>query len=188
VRTPIAPQRGAALIVSLIMLLLITILAVTAFRLGNSNLQIVGNIQQRSQAIAAAQYAIDSTISSVQFTVTPSSPVPNPCSGTNVVCVDASSATATTSGTGEIDVTVTPTCDSIQPIPVTALNFSDPNDAGCIVGTSQNFGVAGANSNDSMCSNSVWNIDAAAKDTVTGATATVDEGTGVRVPSWTTCP
>lgn len=186
-KSPVASQRGAALIVSLIMLLLITILAVTAFRLGKSNMQIVGNIQQRNQAIAAAQYAINTTISSVQFVATPASPVPNPCIGTNTVCVTAAGAT-TTSGTGEIDVTVTPSCDSIQPIPVTALNFADPNDAGCLVGTGQNFGVAGANSNDSMCSNSVWNIHAAAQDTVTGATASVDEGAGVRVPSWTTCP
>src|SRR5437763_142545 len=40
-------QRGATLIVSLIMLLLITLLAVSSFTLGKANLQIVGNIQQR---------------------------------------------------------------------------------------------------------------------------------------------
>jgi Tfp pilus assembly protein PilX len=188
VRTAIAPQRGAALIVSLIMLLLITILAVTSFRLGKSNLQIMGNIRQRDQGIHSAQLAIDQTISGMQFANNPSSPVPNPCMGTNTVCIDPSTGSTTTSGTGEIDVTVTPACDSIQPIPVTALNFSDPNDVGCLVGAGQNFGVAGANSNDSMCSNSVWNIHGAAQDSVTGATATVDEGAGVRVPSWTTCP
>jgi len=187
VNSSVVSQRGTALIVSLIMLLLITILAVTAFRLGKSNMQIVGNIQQRNQLIAAAQYAVNTTISSVQFVATPGSPVPNPCIGTSTVCVTAAGAT-TSSGTGEIDVTVTPSCDSIQPIPVTALNFADPNDAGCLVGTGQNFGLAGASSNASMCSNSVWNIHAAAQDSVTGATASVDEGAGVRVPSWTTCP
>ncbi|TLY72603.1 MAG: hypothetical protein E6K46_03125 [Gammaproteobacteria bacterium] len=40
-------QRGATLIVSLIMLLLITLLAVSSFTLGKANLQIVGNMQQR---------------------------------------------------------------------------------------------------------------------------------------------
>lgn len=187
-RTTPVQQRGAALIISLIMLLLITILAVTAFRLGKSNLQVMGNIRLRDQGIRGAQFAIDQTVSSLQFTATPSSPVANPCIGTNTVCVDPNSASATTSGTGEIDVTVTPTCDSIQPIPVTALNFTNPNDAGCLVSASQNFGVTGAASNNSMCSNSVWNIHAAATDTVTGATATVDEGAGVRVSSATTCP
>lgn len=187
-RTAIVPQRGAALIVSLIMLLLITILAVTAFRLGKSNLQIMGNIRLRDQGIHAAQFAIDQTISSMQFVASPASPVPNPCIGTNTLCVDPSGTGATTSGTGEIDVTITPYCDSIQPIPVTALNFADPNDAGCLVGAGQSFGVVGASSNDSMCSNSVWNVNASAQDSVTKATATVDEGTGVRVPVWTTCP
>ncbi len=183
-RTPTAPQRGAALIVSLIMLLLITILAVTAFRIGKSNMQIIGNIQQRDQAIDAAQFAIDQTISSVQFTLTPTNAVPNPCNGTpNLVCA------AATGGSGsDINVTVDPTCDSIQPIAVTQLNFSDPNDAGCLIGASQDFGVTGASSNNSMCSNSVWNINATATDNVTGATATVDEGAGVRVSSSTTCP
>jgi len=47
-------QRGAALIVSLIMLLLITLLAISSFTVGKSNLQIVGNMQQRAQALAAA--------------------------------------------------------------------------------------------------------------------------------------
>ena len=37
-------QRGATLIVSLIMLLLITLLAISSFTLGKGNLQIVGNM------------------------------------------------------------------------------------------------------------------------------------------------
>src|SRR5207302_6258410 len=64
-------QRGATLIVSLIMLLLITLLAVSSFTLGKGNLQIVGNMQQRQQAFAAAQGAVASVISSNQFSATP---------------------------------------------------------------------------------------------------------------------
>ncbi|TLY59071.1 MAG: hypothetical protein E6K48_12365 [Gammaproteobacteria bacterium] len=55
-------QRGATLIVSLIMLLLITLLAVSSFTLGKANLQIVGNMQQRNQAFAAAQGAVAAVI------------------------------------------------------------------------------------------------------------------------------
>jgi Tfp pilus assembly protein PilX len=184
VRTLIARQRGAALIVSLIMLLLITILAVTAFRLGKSNLQIIGNVQQRDQEVDAGQFAIDQTVSSLQFTLTPTNAVPNPCNGVpNEVCAAAAGGTGS-----DITVTVNPTCDSIQPIPVTALNFSDPNDAGCLIGAGQNYGVSGASSNNSMCSNSLWNINAKATDNVTGSVATVDEGAAVRVSSATTCP
>lgn len=179
-----ARQRGAVLIVALIMLLLITILAVTAFRLGKSNLEIVGNVQQRAQLLGSAQYAVNQTISSMQFTATPANAVANPCNGApNEVC------TAANGGAGQdIDVKISPICVSVQPIPVSALNYSDPNDAGCLIGSSQNFGVTGASSNDSMCSYSVWNIHAAASDQTTNASATIDEGAGVRVSSSTSCP
>ena len=69
-------ERGATLIVSLIMLLLITLLAVSSFTLGKGNLQIVGNMQQRNQAFAAAQGAVAAVISSTQFTATPANAIP----------------------------------------------------------------------------------------------------------------
>lgn len=177
-------QRGATLIVSLIMLVLITLLAVSSFSLGKGNVQIVGNMQQRNQTFAAAQLAVATTISSTQFTATPTSPIPTPCVvGPNTVCVDVNG-----DGANDITVVVTPTCDSIQPIPVTQLNFNNPNDAGCLVGVSQNFGVTGAANNNSMCSNSVWDIQASATDTLTGANYVVDQGVGVRVAATTICP
>lgn len=176
-------QRGATLIVSLIMLLLITLLAVSSFSLGKGNVQIVGNMQQRSQAFAAAQQAVATTISSTQFTATPTDAIAAPCMGNNTVCVDVNG-----SGNPDIQVVVTPTCDSIQPIPVNQLDFANPNDAGCLVGASQAFGVTGAANNNSLCSNSVWEIQASATDQLTGANYVVDEGVGVRVPSTTVCP
>ena len=177
-------QRGATLIVSLIMLVLITLLAVSSFSLGKGNMQIVGNMQQRAQAFAAAQQAVALTISSTQFTATPASPLPTPCvMGPNTVCVGVNG-----DGADDITVVVTPTCDSIQPIPVTQLNFNNPNDAGCLVGAGQDFGVTGAANNNSLCSNSVWEVQASATDTLTGANYVMDEGVAVRVPSTTICP
>lgn len=176
-------QRGATLIVSLIMLLLITLLAVTSFRLGNSNLQVVGNMQQRKQALAAAQSAVELVISSTQFTVTPSNAIPNPCISPNTTCTDVN-------GDGVTDITtvVNPTCVAIEPIPVSALNFSNPNDAGCVVGADQSFGVVGGTNNNSMCANSVWDVQATATDAVTSAQYVIDEGSGVRVPVGDACP
>lgn len=177
-------QRGAALIVSLIMLLLITILAVTAFRLGKSNLQIVGNIQQRSQDIGSAQTAIDQVISTTQFTFTPTDAVTNPCNGVpNTLC------TAATGGTGtDIKVTLQLNCDSIQPITTTQLNWNNAQDQGCLKSqTNGASGIVNGSSNNSECANSVWNVHASANDTVTQATATVDEGVGIRVDVSTTC-
>ena len=177
-------QRGAALIVSLIMLLLITVLAISAFTLGKSNLQIVGNMQQRNQAFAAAQGAVALTISSTQFTVSPTNAIPNPCNGVaNTTCVDVNG-----DGVPDVNVVVTPICDSIQPIPVSQLNFANPNDAGCLVGASQDFGVTGASNNNSMCSNSVWDIKASATDQMSGANYVVDQGVAMRVASTAICP
>jgi Tfp pilus assembly protein PilX len=177
-------QRGAALIVSLIMLLLITMLAMSSFTLGKSNLQIVGNMQQRNQAFAAAQSAVATVISSTQFSLTPTNAIPAPCNGmANTVCAGVNGNT-----TNDIVVTVNPACDSIQPILVTQLNFANSNDAGCLVGVPQDFGVTEAINNNSMCSNSVWVIQASATDQMSGANYVVDQGVALRVASTATCP
>ena len=191
-------QRGATLIVSLIMLLLITVLAISSFTLGKGNLQIVGNMQQRQQAFDAAQSAVATVISTTQFTATPTDAITNPCgggapcasgnitvdcNGPNTTCVDVNG-----DGVNDVNVGVTVTCDSIQPIPVTALDFTNPNDAGCLIGASQNTGVAGASNQNSMCSNSVWDVQASATDAVSAANAVIDQGVAVRVSSSAACP
>jgi Tfp pilus assembly protein PilX len=175
-------QRGATLIVSLIMLLLITLMAISSFTLGKSNLQIVGNMQQRQQAFAAAQSAVATVISSIQFTVTPTNAIAAPCAGPNTVCVDANG-----DGVTDDNVTVTVVCDSIQPIPVTAA-FSDPTLYNCVIGYPPDTGVVGSTNGNSMCSNSVWDVQASATDTVSGANAVIDQGVGVVVPNTTVCP
>jgi Tfp pilus assembly protein PilX len=172
-------EGGAALIVSLIMLALITLLAIASFRLGKSNLLIVGNMQERDHALSAAQGGIEQVISSIQFTQTPADAIPNPCGTANTTCVDVNG-----DGVVDLHVSLTPICIAIQPIPVTALDFANPQDAGCLIGSSQEFGVAGAATNNSMCANSVWDVQAS----VSNAKYIVNEGTAVRVPSSTVCP
>jgi len=175
-------QRGATLIVSLIMLVLITLLAVSSFSLGKGNVQIVGNMQQRNQLFAAAQQALATTISDRQFTLTPTNFVPAPCTVNNTVCVGVNG-----DGANDIVVLVTPVCDSILPITVTqALN--DPTLTNCVIGAAQNTGQVGATNGNSMCSHSVWEVQAAATDTLTGASAVIDQGVGVLVPATTVCP
>jgi hypothetical protein len=68
-----AGQRGAALVVGLIMLVLITLMLVTALNLGTTNFRSVSNMQFRNEALAAANQAIDLLISSA-FTNDPVSP------------------------------------------------------------------------------------------------------------------
>jgi type II secretory pathway pseudopilin PulG len=167
----------------MIMLILIYLLAVASFRLGKSDLQIVGNMQQRKQALSAAQQTIEQVISSTQFTATPTNAVFNPCPTQNSACVDVNG-----DGVPDVNVSILVLCDAIQPILNSALNFSNPNDAGCLLGNGQATGVAGAANGNSMCSSSVWDVQATAKDQVTSAQYVVDQGVAVRVPAATLCP
>ena len=63
-------QRGAALIVGLILLTLITIMVVGAFNVSSTNVQSVGNMQLRDEAIAAGNRGIELVMSSA-FTEAP---------------------------------------------------------------------------------------------------------------------
>jgi Tfp pilus assembly protein PilX len=63
-------QRGATLIIGLIMIVLITLVVVNAFMLSSSNLKSVGNMQVRDEAVAAANEAIELVVSSA-FTNAP---------------------------------------------------------------------------------------------------------------------
>ncbi len=62
-------QRGATLVVSLIMLVVLTLLVVSGIRSSNVNLRIAGNMQVQEEASAAAQQAIEQVISNTNFTL-----------------------------------------------------------------------------------------------------------------------
>jgi hypothetical protein len=64
------PQRGAALVVGLIMLVLVTVMLISALVMSTSGFRSVSNMQFREEAIAAANRAIDQVISS-PFMLTP---------------------------------------------------------------------------------------------------------------------
>ena len=63
-------ERGATLIIGLIMIVLITLIVVNAFTLSSSNLKSVNNMQLRGEALAAANQALEQVISS-PFTASP---------------------------------------------------------------------------------------------------------------------
>ncbi len=71
-------QRGATLAVALIFLVLMSLFAVSAFLGSSTNLRVVGNMQVRQEALAAAQVAIEQTISSIQFAEAPAAVAGNP--------------------------------------------------------------------------------------------------------------
>lgn len=63
-------ERGTALVIGLIMLMLITIMLIAALSLGTANFRTVSNMQFRQEAVAAANRAIDQVIGS-NFTASP---------------------------------------------------------------------------------------------------------------------
>jgi len=63
--------RGISLVVGLVMLIVLTLLVVSAVRMSNSSLRIVGNQQARTEASAAAQQAIEKVISTTTSFYTP---------------------------------------------------------------------------------------------------------------------
>ncbi|MEX2150826.1 MAG: hypothetical protein WD793_11475 [Steroidobacteraceae bacterium] len=69
-------QQGAALVVGMIMLVLITLMLVTALNLGTTNFRAMTNMQFRSEAISAANQAIEQVISS-PFTAAPAAEAVN---------------------------------------------------------------------------------------------------------------
>ena len=63
-------QRGAALAIGLIMLVLITLMLISALNLGMTNFRAMSNMQFRDEAIAAANKAIEQIVGS-PFTAAP---------------------------------------------------------------------------------------------------------------------
>jgi Tfp pilus assembly protein PilX len=181
-------ERGSALIVSLIMLLLITMFALSTFNMGRSSLEIAGNAQQTNAMVMAGNDAIQEAISTTRMFLSPNAIFITPCTTANTRCFD-------TNGNGTYDVSVAltpaPTCVQAHSIPNVALNLADSNDAGCTLGTQQTFGVEASTGGASLCANSQWVLNAVAQDNVTQATATVTQGVTVRVSNavvFTACP
>lgn len=64
----LARQRGAVLMVGLVLLLMLTLVAVGVVRLSMRHTQIVNNEQVRTEATAAAHYALDAVLNSPSTT------------------------------------------------------------------------------------------------------------------------
>ena len=64
---PLYRQRGATLVVVLIMLVILTLFGISAVNLSNSNLRVVGNLQARKQAEAIAMQTAEQVMSSMSY-------------------------------------------------------------------------------------------------------------------------
>lgn len=170
-------QRGATLLVALILLVMLTLFAISASNTGTTNLRVVGNMQARSEALNASQETIETVISSTLFLTSPANALLNPCGAANTQCSDFNG-----DGTPEYTTRLNPepTCVKAVFIKVSELTLTNPEDLACAAGQAQQFGIAGAVAGDSLCGNTVWEITAETTSTVTGAKVSVTQGIGVR--------
>ena len=74
----LARQRGATLLVSLIMLVVLTLFAVTGFNLSGVNLKIVGNFQQQKFTESMVREALEQVVSTVTIFTSPAATCINP--------------------------------------------------------------------------------------------------------------
>jgi len=170
-------QRGATLFVVLILLIGLAWFALSSFRISSQHLQIVGNSQADIQAAAAAQRAIEETISSNLFTKDPTKVAETPIA----TDVDGDKKT---DFNAKLDPA--PKCIRVRPIKTMELDIALPADRVCLqsAGTGGNLVAApGATSasGDSLCANTEWNVAAKVEDAHTGAAVQVNQGVAVRV-------
>jgi Tfp pilus assembly protein PilX len=180
VRGPVR-QRGITLVTALIMLVLLTLMAVTAFHIGSSQTVIVANAQHHDEALDAAQQAVDAVLNSANFMTNPTAAIASSnCSGggTNSWCVDVNG-----DGTPDVKVVLTPApgCISGAAIKNSELDFTKTDDLACSTGQSQTFGVEGSTNTNSLCAKSNWEVTAVASDTATNTSVTVVQGVSARI-------
>ena len=147
-------QRGSTLLVGMIMLVLLTLLAVSAIESTTSSLQIVGNAQFREEATAAAQEAIENVISNTTFTTT----IP---AQQNIDINQDSIA--------DYNVTFSPapSCTSYKAVD-TATESSLPKDC---------YGSPGT----TLCYRTTWDVAALVNDINTGANVVIHQGVKILV-------
>ena len=159
-------QGGAALIVGLIMLLLITLAVTAGFTLSSTNLKSVGNMQNRNEAVAAANRAIEEVATSLLLPGVDGSPSLAAPQGT-VSLVDINN-----DGTTDYTVVIAP------PTCVRATKTTDTGGSttgiGGIGGNSSTAGSGLAALPDQY--NSVWDISTTVTDGRTGTSTAVRQG------------
>lgn len=154
-------QRGMVLILSLIMLVVLTLLAISAIRLSTVNLRAVANSQVRSEAMSAAQRAIDLILSS-NFT--------DNIAGTQQVLT-------VTEGSKNYTVSIARPClVTLTPIKNVDLDISNAEDGKCVDTVSNPY---------SACAQTIWQLQANASSGWFGVNVTLTQGIGIKMDNST---
>ncbi|MGB3071056.1 MAG: hypothetical protein WBC18_21055 [Ottowia sp.] len=138
-------QRGAALLVAMIFMIVLMLIVASAVKTTNVNTQVTGNMQMRQEGAMAGQQMIESVISGDLSSIL----------STQTFTVDINDSGQ--SG-AKYSVKVDAKCMYVKPISQLSLNIDDSNDKPCFTSGSLVPGMP--SSGDSLCSSSVWDIKA----------------------------
>lgn len=152
-------QDGSVLLLSLIMLMVMTMLALAAIKMGTVTLRTANNMQIRSEAMAAAQDVIN------QILATKFTDNLNAVATTYSYSVDAAK-------TYSVVVASRPCVRQVTPIMNTALDVDNSDDKKCLASSADSR---------SACSNVVWEIKAKVNDGWFGANVEITQGAGIRM-------
>ena len=171
-------QQGITLVVGLIMLIVLTLLVVSAVRFSSTNLRIAGNMQAQTEAAAAAQQGIENVLGT-DFAKAPASAT---------VAVDLNND-GVTDYIAKVDV---PVCNSITPLSGADGNPSIADDQSLFSsGTSDNSGIINSAGNStgstSFIQKQKWDLKVRVTDNKTGADLTQHQGVAVRVLTGSAC-
>ena len=172
-------ERGMTLVIALVMLVVLTLLVVSAIRFGNINLRIAGNVQSETEASAAAQVAVESTIATM-------------AASPNISSIAAQNAVNVSTGGQSYQVAVTaPGCMFSKQVTTDTLDPTKAADRVCFEGTDQDklvTATGGLTATPSACKDQQWDVTATVADGSSGARVTMLQGAAVRVGAQVVCP
>lgn len=171
-------QSGMTLVVALVMLVVLTLLVVSAIRFGNINLKISGNAQSETEANAAAQVAIDTMVKTIN-----TSP--------NISNIAEQTMTVSTGGTSYQVQVVKPACLFNKNIDNSQLDPTKPGDLPCFETTDTEKLVTAGNTltaSPTACKDQQWDVTAAVNNDKSGVKASLLQGISVRVGAEVKCP
>jgi len=168
-------QRGATLLISLIMLVVLTLFAITAIRTGNIGLKIVGNQQAQKLMEAAAAQAVEQVVSNLGNFDAASTILPS-VSVAQSVCVNTTPGANHPPAVLPVDATTPGACQSGTRVDVQPVR--------CISAKRQS---GGSLTQPMATYENTWEIVATVTDSLTGAKATYHQGMMIRMLA-SSCP
>lgn len=172
-------QEGMTLLVSMIMLIVLTLLVVSAIRFGNVNLRIANNTQVKAEATAAANAALEQVLDTAKA-----------AANLDQVNVGGKAYAVKTGGATYTVNTSKPTCNLSRPVANAELDPNDAADQKCFESQDQDKALTANNAtttSPSACNSQLWSVQADVDDGSSGARVTSVQGFSVRVSAQTTC-